>query len=981
MASSEVYEVVLSGGAPWGFRLQGGREFRAPLRIAKVTPNSKAEMAGIAEGLLVKSINNADCEDWTHSDALNSIKKTGSMLKMILCRRPVSTPDFVSSDGSFFTQSSSYTTDDLRNGSASSHVSKATFKPSSSNDTLSYVTMPRGQEKRDVDANRWRNIEENNNNAFNSRKDDLSNSNEWNPDIISGVVRPPEQIKLVHGMEALRSVSSSSSTSEPTSQVRAPADTRGFVDKPRPIGRGGRRFDDTSFQTPGTNLQLTSGSIGSEEDFNMANGDASSSDSAPSTTNRPALQQFKKQKEQAAIEASKEPKPIRTVLPPNQNKPRKYSEEPRTSEPNPPGPHRPSIQRGGKWYKEMFKELHSSAGTSSNLSGLLASDVAKGTVRHHESTGSISPRSASPSPDHRGDNEVFSNRTDYVNDVPVKNTGSLSSEPRASWSSSDDDRKLPSWQKQPTSEKRPSRVSASHVPAWYKDMQRGVEVPVQKIEEPESYIVQKRPSHVNVGEERRFQEPQVSIAPMAMTSSPSSTYIDNRRAPVGMTVQMEEKYQPPSASSLYESRFRGRQQGAARKASEELQVRQQPPSDEDVFRRREEEAARRRREEEEEEQRRREEEERRRREAEEEMMRRKREEEEERLRREYEAELARRQREEEERVRREASKPQFIARALYTFNGQTAKELSFRKGDIISVRRQVDKNWIDGELNGRRGIFPTNYVEVRPVEEDDEPTHVAPSQKIVPRVQVVQHEVPPQQRQPAASSYTPQPPQAQQVSARPATQTVNVEGEAKVKYNFKAETHRELPCSKGDIISLVRKVDSNWYEGRVGDRKGIVPSSYLEVYTEPEVQVIRQEQIQSVPSARVEQAPDYGRTELGYDQRQHLQSRGPSGNMYSGQASKQTQVKYIEEREEPRFGSRGVVAHAVIDEPPRIGHEQGERYRAMFSYEPVNEDELRLEEGDEVIVLEKCDDGWFVGTSARTNLFGTFPGNYVEKVK
>ena len=43
--------------------------------------------------------------------------------------------------------------------------------------------------------------------------DDLSNSNEWNPDIISGVVRPPEQIKLVHGMEALRSVSNSSSAS------------------------------------------------------------------------------------------------------------------------------------------------------------------------------------------------------------------------------------------------------------------------------------------------------------------------------------------------------------------------------------------------------------------------------------------------------------------------------------------------------------------------------------------------------------------------------------------------------------------------------------------------------------------------------------------------------------------------------------------------------------------------------------------------
>ena len=53
------------------------------------------------------------------------------------------------------------------------------------------------------------------------------------------------------------------------------------------------------------------------------------------------------------------------------------------------------------------------------------------------------------------------------------------------------------------------------------------------------------------------------------------------------------------------------------------------------------------------------------------------------------------------------------------------------------------------------------------------------------------------------------------------------------------------------------------------------------------------------------------------------------------------------------------------------------RYKAVFSYDPMNEDELFLEEGDEVIVLEKCDDGWYVGTSTKTGLFGTFPGNYV----
>jgi hypothetical protein len=56
------------------------------------------------------------------------------------------------------------------------------------------------------------------------------------------------------------------------------------------------------------------------------------------------------------------------------------------------------------------------------------------------------------------------------------------------------------------------------------------------------------------------------------------------------------------------------------------------------------------------------------------------------------------------------------------------------------------------------------------------------------------------------------------------------------------------------------------------------------------------------------------------------------------------------------------------------------RYRAMFKYLPQNDDELELLEGDTVYVLEKCDDGWYVGSSDRTGAFGTFPGNYVEKI-
>lgn len=35
----------------------------------------------------------------------------------------------------------------------------------------------------------------------------------------------------------------------------------------------------------------------------------------------------------------------------------------------------------------------------------------------------------------------------------------------------------------------------------------------------------------------------------------------------------------------------------------------------------------------------------------------------------------------------------------------------------------------------------------------------------------------------------------------------------------------------------------------------------------------------------------------------------------------------------------------------------------MYNYVPRNEDELELREGDVVDVVEKCDDGWFVGVS------------------
>uniref|UniRef100_A0A023FV40 Putative endocytic adaptor protein intersectin n=1 Tax=Amblyomma parvum TaxID=251391 RepID=A0A023FV40_AMBPA len=50
-------------------------------------------------------------------------------------------------------------------------------------------------------------------------------------------------------------------------------------------------------------------------------------------------------------------------------------------------------------------------------------------------------------------------------------------------------------------------------------------------------------------------------------------------------------------------------------------------------------------------------------------------------------------------------------RALFPFIGQQEDELSFQKGDILVVLSKDDASWWKGELAGRVGRFPANYVE------------------------------------------------------------------------------------------------------------------------------------------------------------------------------------------------------------------------------------------------------------------------------
>ncbi|XP_061581004.1 PDZ and LIM domain protein 7 isoform X1 [Cololabis saira] len=81
-----LYTVTLSGPAPWGFRLQGGKDFSMPLTVSRLTPGGKAAQAGVGVGDWVVSISDASAEDMTHVEAQNKIRAATDSLSLSLSR-------------------------------------------------------------------------------------------------------------------------------------------------------------------------------------------------------------------------------------------------------------------------------------------------------------------------------------------------------------------------------------------------------------------------------------------------------------------------------------------------------------------------------------------------------------------------------------------------------------------------------------------------------------------------------------------------------------------------------------------------------------------------------------------------------------------------------------------------------------------------------------------------------------------------------
>ncbi|XP_049457265.1 sorbin and SH3 domain-containing protein 1 isoform X2 [Epinephelus fuscoguttatus] len=361
--------------------------------------------------------------------------------------------------------------------------------------------------------------------------------------------------------------------------------------------------------------------------------------------------------------------------------------------------------------------------------------------------------------------------------------------------------------------------------------------------------------------------------------------------------------------------------------------------------------------------------------------------------------------------------------ARFNFNGDTVVEMSFRKGERITLIRRVDENWYEGKISGtnRQGIFPVTYVEVnkRPrvkngVEYLDPPVSHSPQRSTNASPQLYRNRLTtsplPLPRSPRRSVS----PEVHAVSSEwisltvgggspPAAPTPPLPPLPTVSY--RCGEYLPPPYS----ASPVPPISSSPYciSPMASPSASPLPPPYpprpnsttpFLTFTPPQ----GEDFLRSPPSTRKSHSPSGGPVLEGWvrGEKEMTEGEGTEGDRgHAAPGSRRYSPAEFVKNEADHHGrsSRSPVMLFDIQDNNNVNsfaqpksHSSSSPepnrlhcgiFQALYSYVPQNEDELELQEGDLVSVMEKCDDGWFVGTSKRTKQFGTFPGNYVKEVK
>lgn len=144
--------------------------------------------------------------------------------------------------------------------------------------------------------------------------------------------------------------------------------------------------------------------------------------------------------------------------------------------------------------------------------------------------------------------------------------------------------------------------------------------------------------------------------------------------------------------------------------------------------------------------------------------------------------------------------------SIYPFNAQFPNELSFEAGQVVELIKYIDKEWLEGIIDDKKGIFPMSYVKVIVDVDCNDPENDAVFDNG----------------------------SEAQTSLKPGTKV-------KVEFTFVAQMNGDLSVNEGDIVTVIEMSNNDWVtiENRTGE-VGLCPRSYLSSDYDPnEPEVLR----------------------------------------------------------------------------------------------------------------------------------------------
>lgn len=358
------------------------------------------------------------------------------------------------------------------------------------------------------------------------------------------------------------------------------------------------------------------------------------------------------------------------------------------------------------------------------------------------------------------------------------------------------------------------------------------------------------------------------------------------------------------------------------------------------------------------------------------------------------------------------------AKALYNYEGKEPGDLKFSKGDIIILRRQVDENWYHGEVNGIHGFFPTNFVQIiKPLPQpppqckalyDFEVKDKEADKDCLPfakdDVLTVIRRVDENWAEGMLAdkigifpiSYVEFNTAAKQLIEldKPSGSAVDSgEGTSGAALNNSVQKHTDTKKNTKKRHSFTSLTMSNKSSQSSQNRHSMEISPPVLISSSNPTAAARISELTGLscsapsqvhigttglivtppPSSPVTTGPSFTfPSEVTY--------QAALGNMNPplpppplsaavvASASSGPQPAGVIQRS--ASGSADQMAHLRPQTRPSV-------YIAIYPYTPRKEDELELRKGEMFLVFERCQDGWFKGTSMHTSKIGVFPGNYV----